>query len=89
LPGHPVKVKTVPVPLCGARGVVGFSLGRISADSAASALPYSGNGYPFVRPPLAVGPLTEAVTEFQWLPPTPANLAQLDAPIPPGFRVSG
>jgi hypothetical protein len=40
-------------------------------------------------PPLAVGSFTEAVTEFQWLPPTPANLAQLNAPIPPGFRVSG
>lgn len=53
-------------------------------------LPYSGDGYPYMHyPPLAVGPFTEAVTEFQWLPPTPANLAQLNAPIPPGFRVSG
>jgi hypothetical protein len=52
-------------------------------------LPYSGDGYPYIHLRLAVGPLTEAVTEFRWLPPTPANLAQLNAPIPPGFRVSG
>jgi hypothetical protein len=53
-------------------------------------LPYSSDGYPYMSlPPLAVGPFTEAVTEFQWLPPTPANLAQLNAPIPSGFHVSG
>jgi len=53
-------------------------------------LPDSSDGYPYVSdPPLAIGPFTEAVTEFQWLPPTPAHLAQLNAPIPPGFRVSG
>ena len=53
-------------------------------------LPYPGDGSPYMHfPPLAVGSFTEAVTQFQWLPPTPANLAQLNAPVPPGFRVSG
>lgn len=50
-------------------------------------LPYSSSGSPYMHfPPLAVGSFTESVTEFQWLPPTQANLAQLNAPIPPGFR---
>jgi hypothetical protein len=52
-------------------------------------LPYSGGGYPYIHLRLAVGPLIEAVTEFQWLSPTPADLAQLSAPVPLGFRVSG
>jgi hypothetical protein len=52
-------------------------------------LPYSDNRVDVSFPPLADGPFTEAVTEFQWLPPTPANLARLSAPIPSGFRVSG
>jgi hypothetical protein len=52
-------------------------------------LPYSGNGAYVGFSQLANGPFTEAVTEFRWLPPTPANLAQLNAPIPSGFRVSG
>jgi hypothetical protein len=27
-----------------------------------------------------------AQTDFRWLPPTPANLARLSVPVPPGFR---
>jgi hypothetical protein len=36
----------------------------------------------------AVGPAAaqQALTDFRWLSPTPANLAQLTATIPPGFR---
>jgi hypothetical protein len=38
---------------------------------------------------LASGPLLDILTEFRWLPATAANLAQLNAPIPAGFKVSG
>jgi hypothetical protein len=35
-------------------------------------------------------PVTEERTQFRWLAPTTANLAQLTVPVPPGFRqVSG
>ena len=37
----------------------------------------------------ASGALLDVLTEFRWLPATPANLAQLTAPVPAGFSVSG
>jgi len=30
--------------------------------------------------------VTEERTQFRWLAPTTANLAQLTLPVPPGFR---
>jgi hypothetical protein len=38
-----------------------------------------------VRALLAFGP-EQSQTDFRWLSPTPANLAQLSAPVPAGFR---
>jgi hypothetical protein len=37
----------------------------------------------------ASGALLNVLTEFRWLPATPANLAQLTAPVPAAFKVSG
>jgi hypothetical protein len=40
--------------------------------------------------PLRLVPVREQRTQFTWLSPTAASLAQLTPPIPPGFRhVSG
>ena len=37
-----------------------------------------------ISPP-ATGRVTTITDDFRWLPPTPANLADLDVRIPPGF----
>jgi hypothetical protein len=43
----------------------------------------------YERTGMASGWLIKETTEFEWLPPTRANLAQLNAPIPAGFLVTG